>query len=68
MDENVRHAITLACYTLLQKNAADDQKSRACGISHKPKTKKEAIELLLKVAGEPAIALGNVTDALWIVY
>ena len=57
MDENVQHEITLACVALLQKNAANYQKARKCSVLREPKTKREAIALLLKAASEPDITL-----------
>jgi len=68
MDEKVQQKITLACLALLQKNAADDQQARKRTGRRSPTTKREAIELLLKVGSEPDIILENVTDALWRVY
>ena len=68
MDENVQHEIALSCIALLQKNAADGQKVGKRNVLHEPKTKREAIELLLKAASEPDITFENVTDALWIIF
>jgi hypothetical protein len=68
MDENVQQKITLACIALFQKNAADEQQARKRTGLRKPKTKKEAIELLLKAASESDITLENITDALWIIF
>ena len=68
MDENVQHEITLACIALLQKNTTDDQKERKRNVLHEPKTKREAIELLLKAVSEPDITFENVMDALWIIF
>ena len=68
MNENIQQEITLACVTLLQRNAADYETARNCAVLHEPKTKREAIEMLLKAGSEPGITFGNVSDALWIVY
>ncbi len=40
MNENIQQEITLACVTLLQKNAADYETARNCAVLHEPKTKK----------------------------
>src|SRR5213593_2899366 len=68
MEENVQQKITLACLALLQKNAADERQARKRSGRRSPKTKKEAIELLLQAASEPDITLENVADALWVLY
>jgi hypothetical protein len=83
MDENVQHEITLACIALLHKNAVAYQQanassstggyccpvpSRKGSVLPEPKTKKEAIAWLLKVASEPDTTFDQVIDALWIVY
>jgi hypothetical protein len=82
MDEIVQHEITLACITLLHKNAIAYKQTTnvitqgaSCSLSSntsddvtEPKTKKEAITRLLNVANEPDITFNQVNDALWIVY
>src|SRR5216683_6586230 len=68
MHENVQHEITLACIALLQKNAADSQKARKRNVLREPKTKREAIALLLKAGSEPYTIFENVMDALRIVF
>src|SRR5205085_8176331 len=57
MDESIQRDIAIACIVLLQKNAADPQGERERNMLHAPKTKREAIELLLKAASDPDITV-----------
>jgi hypothetical protein len=82
MDENVQDEITQACIALLRKNAAARQQANApimggygCPLpsrndsnSSEPKTKKEAIAWLLKVADESDVSFNQVIDALLLIY
>lgn len=68
MDQNIQREITQACIALIQKNAASGQGTRQRSPLGEPKTKKEAIQWLLKAAHDPDITIEKVTDALWVVY
>ncbi|MBV9617361.1 MAG: hypothetical protein JO011_22690 [Ktedonobacteraceae bacterium] len=68
MESNVQQEIALACNALLAKNASDPHKAGNCSNLSEPKTKREAIALLVKAGSDPDITFGNVTDALWTVY
>ena len=83
MNENVQHEIMRACLVLLHNNAIVYQQANAGNLTggascplpsregrvlREPKTKKEALAWLLKVASEPENTFDQVLDALWIVY
>src|SRR6266571_2332765 len=68
MESNVQHEIMLICIALLRKNAADSHQARKRSVIGEPKTKREAIALLLEAGSEPDTTLEDVMNALWRVY
>lgn len=68
MDEHVQHQIIQACIALLQKNSTDHQATGERGVLHVPKTRQEAIQLLLALAKRRDIPFTDTVEAAHTLY